>query len=204
MLVKASRAYAIFKKNRGIDSAELEEDIIRIEEFYRDNGYLNVRVSDVQREPVGDKVNLVIQVVEGKKFTINSVSVSGIKAVSANDVLPLLEMKEGAVYSSKGIQTDLTGLRRYYADNGYSGVRIRPSIDSASETTVNIEVNFSEQHPLPSIGEFLLFPLHAYAAILKSSQLFSSSLRFPHFRTFSGSGLSDHSFFIRPVFICLA
>jgi len=144
MLVKASRTYAIFKKNRGIDSAELEEDIIRIEEFYRDNGYLNARVSDVQREPVDDKVNLVIQVVEGKKFTINNVTVSGIKAVSAEEVLPLLEMKKGEVYSSKGIQTDLTGLRRYYADNGYSGVRIRPSIDSASETTVNIEYSVSE------------------------------------------------------------
>ena len=47
MMVKAGRAYNPFKKNLGIDSAELEEDIIRIEEFYRDNGYLNARVSDV-------------------------------------------------------------------------------------------------------------------------------------------------------------
>ena len=50
MMVKAGRAYNPFKKNLGIDSAELEEDIIRIEEFYRDNGYLNTRVSDVQRD----------------------------------------------------------------------------------------------------------------------------------------------------------
>lgn len=90
MMVKASRSFNPFKKNRGIDSAELEEDIIRIEEFYRDNGYLNARVSDVEREPDGEKVNLILQVAEGKKFTINKVSVSGIKAISVSDVLPLL------------------------------------------------------------------------------------------------------------------
>ena len=144
MMVKAGRAYNPFKKNLGIDSAELEEDIIRIEEFYRDNGYLNARVSDVQREPDGDKVNLIIQVTEGKKFTINKVSVSGIKAISVSDVLPLLAMKNGKVYSSKGIQSDLSGLRKYYADNGYSNVRVSPRIDSASETTVNIEYSVSE------------------------------------------------------------
>lgn len=144
MMVKASRSFNPFKKNRGIDSAELEEDIIRIEEFYRDNGYLNARVSDVEREPDGEKVNLILQVAEGKKFTINKVSVSGIKAISVSDVLPLLEMKNGRVYSSKGIQTDLSGLRKYYADNGYSNVRVTPRIDSASETTVNIEYSVSE------------------------------------------------------------
>ena len=144
MMVKASRSFNPFKKNRGIDSAELEEDIIRIEEFYRDNGYLNARVSDVEREPDGEKVNLILQVAEGKKFTINKVSVSVIKAISVSDVLPLLEMKNGRVYSSKGIQTDLSGLRKYYADNGYSNVRVTPRIDSASETTVNIEYSVSE------------------------------------------------------------
>ena len=53
-------------------------------------------------------------------------------------------MKNGKVYSSKGIQSDLSGLRKYYADNGYSNVRVSPRIDSASETTVNIEYSVSE------------------------------------------------------------
>ena len=107
MMVKAGRSFNPFKKKRGIDSAELEEDIIRIEEFYRDNGYLNARVSDVEREPDGEKVNLIIQVAEGKKFTINKVSVSGIKAISVSDVLPLLEMKNGRsgrIYHQKNIK----------------------------------------------------------------------------------------------------
>ena len=144
MHVKASRAYNIFKKKRGIDSAELEEDIVRIEEFYRNEGYINARVTEVVREPAGDKVDLVIHINEGRRFTVNKVSVSGIKAVSQKDVLPLLEMREGAVYSSEGISTDLVGLRRYYADNGYSNVRISPRVDSSSETMVDIEYAVSE------------------------------------------------------------
>ena len=134
----------IWGTGRSYDNAIMEYDKELLAQFYRDNGYLNARVSDVQREPDGDKVNLIIQVAEGKKFTINKVSVSGIKAISVSDVLPLLEMKNGRVYSSKGIQTDLSGLRRYYADNGYSNVRVTPRIDSASETTVNIEYSVSE------------------------------------------------------------
>ena len=144
MHVKASRAYNVFKKNRGIDSAELEEDVVRIEEYYRNEGYINVRVTEVVREPAGDKVDLVIHINEGNRFTVNKVSVSGIKAVSQKDVLPLLEMREGAVYSSEGISTDLVGLRRYYANNGYSNVRISPRVDSSSETMVDIEYAVSE------------------------------------------------------------
>ena len=144
MHVKASRAYNIFKKKRGIDSSELEEDIVRIEEFYRNLGYINARVTEVVREPAGDKVDLVIHINEGRRFTVNKVSVAGIKAVSQKDVLPLLEMREGAVYSSEGISTDLVGLRRYYADNGYSNVRISPRVDSSSETMVDIEYAVSE------------------------------------------------------------
>jgi outer membrane protein insertion porin family len=144
MHVKASRAYNVFKKNRGIDSTELEEDVVRIEEYYRNEGYINARVTEVVREPAGDKVDLVIHINEGNKFTVNKVSVSGIKAVSQKDVLPLLEMKEGAVYSSEGISTDLVGLRRYYANNGYSNVRISPRVDSSSETMIDIEYAVSE------------------------------------------------------------
>ncbi len=144
MHVKASRAYNVFKKNRGIDSAELEEDVVRIEEYYRNEGYINARVTEVVREPAGDKVDLVIHINEGNRFTVNKVSVSGIKAVSQKDVLPLLEMREGAVYSSEGISTDLVGLRRYYANNGYSNVRISPRVDSSSETMVDIEYAVSE------------------------------------------------------------
>ncbi|MEC9327783.1 MAG: outer membrane protein assembly factor BamA [Verrucomicrobiota bacterium] len=144
MHVKASRAYNIFKKNQGIDSSELEEDIVRIEEYYRNEGYINARVTDVVREPAGSKVDLVIHINEGNRFTVNEVSVSGIKAVSQKDVLPLLEMREGAVYSSESISTDLVGLRRYYSDNGYSNVRISPRVDAASETMINIEYAVSE------------------------------------------------------------
>jgi len=144
MHVKASRAYNIFKKNQGIDSSELEEDIVRIEEYYRNEGYINARVTDVVREPAGSKVDLVIHINEGRRFTVNEVSVSGIKAVSQKEVLPLLEMREGAVYSSESINTDLAGLRRYYSDNGYSNVRISPRVDAASETMINIEYAVSE------------------------------------------------------------
>lgn len=144
MHVKASRAYNVFKKSRGIDSAELEEDVVRVEEYYRNEGYINARVTEVVREPAGDKVDLVIHINEGNRFTVNKVSVSGIKAVSQRDVLPLLEMREGAVYSSEGISTDLIGLRSYYANNGYSNVRISPRVDSSSETMVDIEYAVSE------------------------------------------------------------
>ena len=144
MHVKASRAYNIFKKNQGIDSSELEEAIVRIEEYYRNEADINARVTDVVREPAGSKVDLVIHINEGNRFTVNEVSVSGIKAVSQKEVLPLLEMREGAVYSSESINTDLAGLRRYYSDNGYSNVRISPRVDAASETMINIDYAVSE------------------------------------------------------------
>ncbi len=144
MQVKEQKIYNIFKKNRGIDTALLEEDVIRIEEHYRDEGYLNARVTDVHREPVGDKVDLVIHISEGEKYSVNNVSVSGIEAVSEVEVLARLSMQPGAIYSSKGIKSDIKGLRKYYGNNGYSNVRVMPRISSAGGTSVDIEYIVSE------------------------------------------------------------
>ena len=144
MHVKTGRVFNIFKKNRGIDSAVLEEDVARVEEFYHDRGFINARVTNVEREPAGDKVNLVLHVSEGEKYTVNKVTVTGIEAISHDDVIPLLEMKSGGVYSSSGIKTDLKGLRKYYGNNGYSNVRIMPRISDAGGTSVDIEYGVSE------------------------------------------------------------
>ena len=144
MHVKASRVYNVFKKNRGIDSAILEEDVARVEAYYHDKGYINARVTDVQREPAGDKVNLVVHVAEGEKYTVNKVTVTGIEAISQDTVIPLLETKSGGVYSASGIKTDLKGLRKYYGNNGYSNVRIVPRISDAGGTSVNIEYGVAE------------------------------------------------------------
>lgn len=144
MKVKEQKVYNIFKKNRGIDSALLEEDVIRIEERYREEGYLNARVTDVQREPIDDKVDLVIYISEGEKYSINNVRVSGIEAVSEAEVLSKLSMQPGVTYSSKGVKADLRGLRKYYGNNGYSNVRVMPRISSAGGTSVDIDYDVAE------------------------------------------------------------
>lgn len=144
MQVKSYKVYNIFKKNRGIDTALLEEDVMRIEEHYRDEGYINARVTDVTREPVGDKVDLIINVSEGERYSINNVRVSGIEAVSEAEVLALLLMQPGVTYSSKGIKADIKGLRKYYGNSGYSNVRVMPRISSAGGTTVDIEYDVAE------------------------------------------------------------
>ena len=144
MHVKSARAFNIFKRNRGIDSAVLEEDVARVEGYYHDRGFINARVTDVKREPAGDKVDLILHISEGEKYTVDKVTVTGIEAISQEDVIPLLEMKSGAVYSASGIKTDLKGLRKYYGNNGYSNVRIVPRISDAGGTSVNIEYGVSE------------------------------------------------------------
>jgi outer membrane protein insertion porin family len=144
MQVKEQKIYNIFKRNRGIDTALLEEDVIRIEEHYRDEGFLNARVTDVTREPAGDKVDLLIHISEGEKYSINNVRVTGIEAVSEADVLSNLIMQSGAIYSSKGIKADIKGLRKYYGNNGYSNVRVMPRISSAGGTLVDIEYDVAE------------------------------------------------------------
>lgn len=64
-----------------VTEAQLAQCAAKIEEIYRDHGYLDVQVSMPGREPCEDddeKIDLVFQIAEGPRYRIGEISITGL------------------------------------------------------------------------------------------------------------------------------
>ncbi len=143
MKIKERRIWRAFTKAGKIDNLTLEGDIVRIEDLYKDAGYLNAEVTDVQRRRVNKKkVDLVITVNEGEIYDVNHVGISGIERADPALLESQLQLAGGARYSGKAMKADMQMLEDHYGRQGYADVRVMPRITNAGSGNV-IDVEYS-------------------------------------------------------------
>jgi len=146
MKVKEKRIWRLFSKNNGkIDNFLLEEDIVSIEDKYKDAGYLNARVTGIERRRVDDKrVDLVITVEEGSQYDVASVALEGVTLFSQAELEGRLTQKGGTKYSGLQVKADIQMLKDYYGTQGYADMRVTPRITSAGGNVLNVEYSVFE------------------------------------------------------------
>jgi len=134
-----------FTNSGKIRNEQLEADIVAVENYYRDHGYLNARVIDTRRVRVDDRrVDLVITIEEGELYTVGQVAIVGVRAFSVGDLSPFLKTVPGQTFSAKNLNEDLTALKDYYGSRGYADVRVVPTLDAAGATSVDITYDIYE------------------------------------------------------------
>lgn len=145
MMTREKTLLRIFSKAGRIDNLTLEEDISRIESRYKAVGYLNARVTDVERRRVNDKkVDLVITVEEGESFNVGRVSLEGVTTYSHDQLASALLLQGGQRFDGDAMDKDLQMLRDYYGERGYADVRAIPRITSAGGNTIDVEYLIAE------------------------------------------------------------
>jgi len=128
-----------------VDSDQIDDDLVAIERFYKDNGYLNARIVDTRRVRVDEKkVDLVVTIEEGEQFTVNSVRISGARAFSVGDLTPILKSRPGQIFSAANVEADLQALRDYYGARGYAEANVNPLLDGAGGNTVDVVYSITE------------------------------------------------------------
>lgn len=145
MELKPSSIWKVFGKKAGIDKQTLEDDITRIEDHYRNAGYLNAAVTDATEEADGgDKVALIISVSEGEKYSVASVALEGMTVFSNAEIEPALAVTAGSDYSKAAIEADVQTIRNYYGSKGYSDTRISPRLQGAGGNQVGLTYSVTE------------------------------------------------------------
>ena len=105
----------------------LEEDLERVRAFYRSQGYQDVAVtSEVLRDPGGKGVLVHLTIVEGLQHRVGQVALEGVSLFPEREVLRLIKLKPGAVYSIDGLHEDLRLVKEYYGDRGYIHMDVTP------------------------------------------------------------------------------
>ncbi len=114
---------------------QFEDDREKLAEFYREEGYIDFQILDVEFEKLSEKwITVRIKVSEGNRYNVGSVEVKGTSLFTADEVKARLRMGEGATFTPGGLSDDLEGIRDQYGAQGYIDTVVAPNKKPNIET----------------------------------------------------------------------
>jgi outer membrane protein insertion porin family len=127
-----------------LDENLLQQDMERLEAFYRDNGFIDAKASySTEYHDKGIDVGISIQ--ENDQYFVGTVVIEGNKIISSKELEKDLKMKEGSAYSPNNLRFDVISIQTLYFDKGYMECGVRPATLLNKETkTINISYSITE------------------------------------------------------------
>ncbi|MBV8847636.1 MAG: outer membrane protein assembly factor BamA [Bryobacterales bacterium] len=158
--------YSIFFESlfpRTYDSTKLEDDISRLELFYKDNGFFKAHVTDSSTQIVdtgggrfrlplfwsnkpGKGVDIKIGLEEGQLYYLNQVNYVGVKAFRTPETLFASTFgKPGDVFSTAKLRKGFEEVRKLYGNFGYINFVAEPDFEEIpGSNKINLTLTFDE------------------------------------------------------------
>jgi outer membrane protein insertion porin family len=136
----------------------LKNDALLISDFYLNNGYINVKVSEplVTLNQAKTALEASISITEGEFYRIGDIDFKGELLEPAATLRKKLKSETGEVFSRSVLRTDIGALTDVYGDKGYAFANVTPQtlIDNVKKT---VDVTFDmEKGELVSIERILI------------------------------------------------
>lgn len=144
MKTKAKTLISFFDKSGRLDQAQLQQDLDSVREFYQNHGYIDIAIPEVRQERTGKGVRLVVVVNEGAQYHVGKLTFTGEEAAKEAGLRALTKMKEGSVYTPKGLKDDMKAMGDGYGAGGFVDVDIRPQGLPAGPGTVDLSYTIVE------------------------------------------------------------
>lgn len=107
---------------------QFREDLDKLREHYRSNGYLDMEVRDTRVERTGSKWMIVhIDIFEGGQYKVGLIKIDGNKLFPTVELEKRLKMISGQTFTPGGLNADLKALEDYYGARGYLDTSVRSS-----------------------------------------------------------------------------
>lgn len=113
-----------------LDENELTNDTLRIESLYKNNGFINVKVSDPRIDMGEESITIGFRIDEGEQYKTGKVDITGDILTSRQDLFDRLQVRESDLYNRELIRKDMLGLSDYYANQGYANVNVSPLVET--------------------------------------------------------------------------
>ncbi len=116
-----------FKEDKLIEGKE------KLADFYREKGYIDFEIKDVQLTyPTPKQVVIKIVIFEGKPYKLGAITFKGNTLATADVIMKPFKMRVGDTYTPKGLSGDVDIVEDFYGARGYIDV---------SQSTGNLRVN---------------------------------------------------------------
>ena len=103
-------------------------DLERLRSHYLDRGFVNFSIDSTQVAVTPDKrfIYITINVSEGKTFEVGTVELAGDLIVSPEELLDLVEVREGDVFSRSDVAATASSVKNRLGDEGYAFANVNP------------------------------------------------------------------------------
>ena len=135
------------KKKKFFKQELLDEDIKKIEAYYKDRGFLKVHLGTpmVIHDEEKAKTYVTLFVYEGLKYTVANIEFQDNHVITTEDLEKDLEVKRGEIFSQEKFERSLFNIQEHYAEKGYILMRSNPEYFTDGEKkAVNILVSIYE------------------------------------------------------------
>lgn len=127
---------------RGILKREaLEDDVKRIEDFYRQKGFNEVSVS-YAIDYLQKNTYVTIAIEEGERYYIGKITVEGDQVISSEEIQKQIETQTEDVYVAGTVSNITNNIRGLYIDKGYIYADVRQVV-FLNPQTGKIEITFN-------------------------------------------------------------
>jgi outer membrane protein insertion porin family len=123
-----------------------QRDIMLIQSYYFDRGYINVKIGDPRMELSPDRRSMYITVAieEGHQYRIGNLDVKGELLDSRETYMKRLQAKPGDVFNRTQVAQDVQNIADLYKDKGYAYVNSTPET-GVNEKTHQVDLSFDIQ-----------------------------------------------------------
>ncbi len=149
MTQKEKGLKSIFGSGGSTDAETLTQDVAKLEDFYRDNGYLNAKVVNVSRARVDAKyVDVIMTIDEGATYQVDSLAINGITVLQMEkEVLPYLKTEAGDTFAGNKLKDDIKLITDQYGSRGYADARVTPRLEDSGSGAVRVILDVNEGRP---------------------------------------------------------
>ena len=138
-----------WRTNAFLDSTVLEEDLRKIAERYRTEGYIDAKALgyETQYDDEGGKVTVTVRVEEGRLYEVAGVEWVGASDFAREPLDALTDVKPGAWYRPSDADQTIRDAYAWYGERGYINARIQEAEEVGADGRLNITFTVVESEP---------------------------------------------------------
>lgn len=131
------------KRKKPFKESKLNEDIKKIEQLYKNNGFYDIYISTpiIKLDDEKQKVDITLNISEGNRFKIEKILIEGNKAYNTSQILKVIKVKRHKYYNQSEIDESIQNIAELYGEKGYLRVNINTEVKK-DLITYNIILKF--------------------------------------------------------------
>jgi len=141
--LSTERRLLLFPPNDEYSRQQLQADLESLRSFYQDKGYLNFQIDSTQVTISPDKEDIfvTVNITEGEQYTVSDFAVKGRLVVPEEELVKLVTIEPGAVYSQRDVSESRQAIAERLGDDGYAFANVNAIPDvNEQDNTVSLDL----------------------------------------------------------------